>query len=229
MITPGSLVVDIGANNGWYTLVAAARVGRDGRVLAFEPDPRSSDSIRSLIAANQLESRVNLHAEAVGAERRLQMLHLTPDPAKSYRELGEVDPRAEGVEVDVYPASDLWREPGFSTGAVMKVDTEGAEQLVLNALLEAAPLAAKLPIIMFEFVPSQYDRAGASATSLVQDLLNRGYCLYRIDYTAGGLTPWGAHAGTATARNLVAIPSALEVEVLARVHGGFAPSEVSRE
>jgi FkbM family methyltransferase len=40
-LLPGGVFVDIGANVGYYTLLAARRVGREGRVIAFEPNPVS--------------------------------------------------------------------------------------------------------------------------------------------------------------------------------------------
>jgi glycosyltransferase involved in cell wall biosynthesis len=50
LIQPGATVIDVGANDGWFSLIGAARAGRTGRVVAYESDPRSAASVRKLIA-----------------------------------------------------------------------------------------------------------------------------------------------------------------------------------
>lgn len=51
-IREGMVVADIGANIGYYTLLAAKRVGTSGRVYAFEPDPRCVEILRKNILLN---------------------------------------------------------------------------------------------------------------------------------------------------------------------------------
>src|SRR5262245_21320435 len=51
---PGAVVVDIGANVGLYTLIAASRVGASGQVLAIEPHPESYAYLKKTIEANSL-------------------------------------------------------------------------------------------------------------------------------------------------------------------------------
>src|ERR1019366_6193498 len=52
LVTTGNVVVDAGANFGYFTLLASAAVGPTGKVFAFEPDPRNIDRLRAVMGAN---------------------------------------------------------------------------------------------------------------------------------------------------------------------------------
>ncbi len=51
---PGSIVVDVGANIGLYTVIAASCVGKNGKVIAIEPHPESYRYLQKTIEANGL-------------------------------------------------------------------------------------------------------------------------------------------------------------------------------
>ena len=51
-LAEGSVFLDVGANVGFYTLFAARKVGPTGRVVSFEPDPGTFESIRRSVARN---------------------------------------------------------------------------------------------------------------------------------------------------------------------------------
>lgn len=52
LLRPGMTFIDVGANKGDFTLLAAKCVGETGRVIAFEPAPENCKWIRESIAAN---------------------------------------------------------------------------------------------------------------------------------------------------------------------------------
>ena len=54
LLRPGDTVIDVGANVGWYTLLASSRVGPSGQVVAFEPVPSALAFLRENVAANRL-------------------------------------------------------------------------------------------------------------------------------------------------------------------------------
>ena len=51
-VRPGDIVVDVGANIGWYTLLAAQRVGPEGQVVAIEASPTIAEHLRANLALN---------------------------------------------------------------------------------------------------------------------------------------------------------------------------------
>ena len=60
ILRPGDTFVDVGANVGRTTLHGAARVGPEGRVFSFEPQPECCERIREAIADNNIK-HVTLH------------------------------------------------------------------------------------------------------------------------------------------------------------------------
>ena len=59
-IGPGDVVVDIGAACGYYTLLSSRLVGKAGRVVAFEPDPKNAAYLRRHVSANRLRQAMVL-------------------------------------------------------------------------------------------------------------------------------------------------------------------------
>jgi FkbM family methyltransferase len=56
MIKPGSVVYDVGAHVGWYTLLAAVVVGETGQVFAFEPAPLNMQYLREHLRINNISN-----------------------------------------------------------------------------------------------------------------------------------------------------------------------------
>jgi tRNA G37 N-methylase Trm5 len=67
LLGPGMSFVDVGANWGYFTLLAAHQVGRSGRVISLEPDPRLFPVLADNIAVNHL-SQVTALQVAAGSE-----------------------------------------------------------------------------------------------------------------------------------------------------------------
>ena len=63
-------MIDVGANIGQYTLLAASAAGRSGQIYAFEPDPLNADVLERSIARNGFEARVHLVRLAVDDRSR---------------------------------------------------------------------------------------------------------------------------------------------------------------
>src|SRR5215471_3088010 len=64
LLQPGAVIVDVGANIGYYTLLAASRIGHTGKVIAFEPSVENCALLRRSLQANHFENVV-LHTVAV--------------------------------------------------------------------------------------------------------------------------------------------------------------------
>ncbi|HEX5179675.1 MAG TPA: FkbM family methyltransferase [Gemmatimonadaceae bacterium] len=121
----GDVVFDVGANVGFYTLLAAARVGETGRVIAFEPLPKNVQRIHQHLRLNRLEN-VQVMEAAVGA--RSGTARFQPHASNA---MGKVSANGivgvELVSLDVLTDSKSIPDP-----TLIKIDVEGAELDVLK-------------------------------------------------------------------------------------------------
>ena len=118
-ISPGMTVADIGAGEGYYTIRLAARVGRDGRVLAEDIVPAVRDALAERVARQRLENvSVRLGAPAdprlpANSFDRVLMVHMYHEIAQPYEFLWRLRPSLKpGGEVVVVDADRPTRDHG---------------------------------------------------------------------------------------------------------------------
>lgn len=188
-LTPGMTVVDIGANIGYHTLTAAGRVGSEGRVIAFEPEPENYALLSRTIAENG-STQVTLSSSAIADKTGTFTLHLF-DSNKGRHSLV---PLAEGskelagtIEVPVETLDEALRSRAIQRVDVIKMDIEGAEALALKGMRET--LSQPRLILFMEYSPVAAERAGTSAVQLLADLGNCGFTLYEIGEAKRTLVP----------------------------------------
>jgi FkbM family methyltransferase len=115
LIKPGNVVFDVGAHAGYYTLLSSVLVGPEGKVIAFEPNPDNYHHLDKHVKINRAEN-VALIECAVGDENGSGTGHLS----------NEGSFKVQTVRLD-----DIVMEKGVSPDFI-KIDTEGAEMLVLT-------------------------------------------------------------------------------------------------
>jgi FkbM family methyltransferase len=151
LLGPGDVFYDVGANVGFFTLLAARLVGPRGAVLAFEPDPRNAEVLRSNVARNDLEN-VEVFEQAVADSAGRRTLVLAESTASH---LADGGPEDETTVVDVVTLDDLEGAPGHRPPSAIKLDVEGAE---VAALRGAARLIARhRPTIICELHGTERD------------------------------------------------------------------------
>jgi FkbM family methyltransferase len=126
-LAPGGVFYDVGANVGFFTLVAARLVGRRGHVVAFEPLPENLAQLRRNIALNGFD-HVTVVPAAAGSESGATQFGADSEVGRRHlsRILGPEERRGDPIEVAVVTI-DEWREAtGASPPSVMKIDVEAA-------------------------------------------------------------------------------------------------------
>ena len=148
-LRPGATFVDVGANVGYFSLLAALLVGERGRVIAFEPRADNVELLRRSVADNGF-ANVEVHACAV-AERAQELAFFASGEVQSSgrlmqeREAGsELLPTVRAVALD----EALAAEPRVD---VIKMDIEGAEPRALAGM--HALLRRHRPTLLTEFCP----------------------------------------------------------------------------
>jgi FkbM family methyltransferase len=144
--------VDVGANAGFFSALAALRVGAEGHVVAFEPHPEARAAMEALLTRNAVAGRVDVIASAVGARIASAVtLHMTSDSVLSTLVPDESPLRSDysfDRSLDVpLTTLDAWLDRHRDLGpriAAVKIDVEGFEADVvagMTAMIAAAPRA----------------------------------------------------------------------------------------
>jgi FkbM family methyltransferase len=143
LLRPGATFVDVGAGIGFFTVLAARRVGPSGSVVAFEPSPRHAASVRANAALNGLRNVLVVERALSDAPRRA---FLTDPDAPTGALADREQPGAHPVEATSLDAF-LQERPELAPH-VVKVDVEGHEDAVVRGM--AATLALHRPHLVVE-------------------------------------------------------------------------------
>jgi FkbM family methyltransferase len=128
-LRPGMVVWDIGANVGLYTLCSSRRVGRGGRVYAFEPMPENLVHLRAHLELNGIEN-VEIEEKAVIDRETVVRMKQGDSPSEWH-----LDPGGEHEVSSI--ALDSWLERKSARSPhVLKIDVEGSEAAVLRGGVE---------------------------------------------------------------------------------------------
>lgn len=179
LVRPGMVVADIGANVGYFTLLMAHLVGAQGRVHAFEPNPRLVTLLEKSLTANGFSAWVRVHQVALAAENDRDMaLLIPPGEPKNAHMVPLPDYLPEGA-VRV-PSARLDSRVDWQQIEFAKIDVEGAEQLVwagAQGLLESG----RLRTVILEFTAARYD----DPEGFLKVLMKHGFSLACIDFSLG--------------------------------------------
>jgi FkbM family methyltransferase len=124
-IKPGSVVYDVGAHVGWYTLLAAVVVGETGQVFAFEPAPLNMQYLHEHLRINNISNVTSLEvavANDVGFNRF---------DVSTHRSMGRLAEQGH-KQVAVTTLDELTQGRQTPHPHFMKIDVEGAEFRVLE-------------------------------------------------------------------------------------------------
>jgi FkbM family methyltransferase len=179
LLAPGSVFIDVGANIGFLTILAARLVGPEGRVVAFEPHPGAAARLRTGLAVNGVAAIVEVVEAALGAQDdAAARLHLTDDSVLSSTDPGRAPLRHDFAfvrAIDVRSVTlDSWLRPRrdlLGRIAAIKVDVEGTEEDVLAGMAETLAANPQAAVIL------ETDAGGPAD----QSLRARGYSAALLD------------------------------------------------
>lgn len=176
-LAPGITFLDIGANVGYFAMMAAALVGESGRVLAFEPNPRNCELMARSIEANGF-TNVTVHQCAV-AERTQQVIFHTSGP-HSTGHIARLDTQSGDGGSHVVEAVALDEFLGEMTRLdLVKLDIEGAEPRAIAGM--RALLARYRPIIVTEYCPELIREIGErEPEEYLRELAHLGYAFHVV-------------------------------------------------
>lgn len=183
ILAPGGTFVDVGANQGFYSLLGARCVGSQGRVLAFEP----ADSERAKLVRNLAVNRhanVLVDPRAVGRTCGTTQFHLCLDHQGSWssirRPADDVTARTMLVQVPIATLDRVvLEENGWIRVDLIKIDVEGGELDVLKGA--EAVLAHCRPVILAELEERRTRQWGYGVREIIELLEAARYRWLSID------------------------------------------------
>jgi FkbM family methyltransferase len=201
----GMTFVDVGANDGLYTLFAARRVGSRGRVVAVEPSSRERGNLERNLALNRLKN-VTVVPAALAAEAGRADLQIAPAVHGGHNTLGGFAHEgvtaiaAEPVAVETLDA--VAQRLALGKVDVIKIDVEGAEVKVLAGGREL--LKASRPVLLIEANEQALRKQATSTEEMLALLGSLNYEIFVFSDATGLVERW--IEATALSANIVAMP-----------------------
>jgi FkbM family methyltransferase len=173
----GDFVVDIGANIGWYSVIASRLVGATGKVVAFEPDPTNLQILMKNVALTANGGEVQIHNLALADRKSSLELFLCPDNLGDHRLFD--DGTGRDVVVVEVNTLDLIFGDDPRRPTLVKSDTQGSEAKILRG---AARLFADAwrPVLILEFWPYGLTHSGDEPLQFFWQLVSLGYDIYEV-------------------------------------------------
>lgn len=204
-LKPGMTVLDIGANVGQYSLVAASQVGKTGRVHGFEPNPVTYRRLADNIALNRY-SQVTAHSLALSDQAGSATLYLPKDDNLGEASLQKYDGETESTVITTLTADEWMESADLGNPAridLIKIDVQGYET---RAIRGASKLLARYrPLVICEFEERWLRMAGSSCEELKHLFNSLGYTANKL--VAGKLVPVAASEAHGF-ENLILVPRA---------------------
>ena len=186
-IRPGMTVLDIGANLGYFTLLAGRAVGDTGRVLAFEPEPRNLWYLRHNVslAGHRWTTVVD---KALWSEAGTMKLRTEEEFCGGHSLIGGGDASlAEDRVVEVQTVTLDEALGDDLTVDVIKMDAEGAEPFIVDGMTRTLEANPKLTMLV-EFAPQFVTGAGRDYHEYLRSLADLGFSIGLIEGDAS-VTP----------------------------------------
>jgi FkbM family methyltransferase len=181
-LKPGDIFVDVGANIGLYTLIAASCVRESGLVYSFEPTEKTFKSLRENVKLNGF-SNIRCYQLALSNETGNFPFYISED---GYDAWNSFSPPIAGKnfskqDIECQRWDDFAREHDLvDKVTMMKIDVEGWEsRLLAGAFSSFARTDA--PILQVEFTDEAASSAGSSCQELYHALERMGYRMYTYD------------------------------------------------
>jgi FkbM family methyltransferase len=176
----GMVVLDIGANVGFYAVRIAEWVGPTGRVLAFEPDPFSFRVLQER-ARTSPHANIETYPVALGDITGEAVLYCGAyNRADNRLHASHDEPLVEQHLVEVCPLDAFLARNGREKVDALKIDVQGAEESVLRGA-QATLRRGGIEWIWIEFSPSHLRGAGTDPARFLERLTELDMDVFEVD------------------------------------------------
>ncbi len=171
VVRAGDTCIDVGANLGLVSLRMAEKVGPNGHVHAFEPQPQMIDYLKNTLSRRVI-SNITLHEIALGSATGTLTLSVPPGNAGRASLMPSEWPDDDTFDVEVRTLTECMKNLGWGPVSLVKIDVEGFESEVITGGIEyirssppwvfiveehALIIGKKLPLVLELLAVSGYE------------------------------------------------------------------------
>ena len=186
-LAPGDVFLDIGANIGYYTLVAAKLAGPDGKAVAVEVSPTIFALLQENLALNGSPENVRAVNVAAAAERGTLPVYRGPSFNIGITSTVKTLNLTLECEIDAVPVAELLEPDELRRLKLVKIDIEGAEEHVLPSLGEFLASCPEGTEFLIELTPLWWKEKKGRIGDVLAAFSSAGYHFYRIQ---NSYAPW---------------------------------------
>jgi FkbM family methyltransferase len=177
-IKSGDTVLDIGANIGYYTLILAKQVGKEGKVWAFEPEPNNFALLKKNITVNNYK---NVILEQVAVTSK------TGTSSYKYTRIHDSSQMHGGIKINTIELDDYFKNYEGNIDFI-KMDIEGAEGLAIKGMSDILQKSKNIKILT-EFWPVGLEAVGTDPEEYLNMLSDYGFKLHNLNQVKREIEP----------------------------------------
>jgi len=174
LVKPGAIVLDVGANIGYYTVMMSKLVGNEGKIFAFEPTKHFLETLRRNLAVNHVKNVEVLNFGLSNIVREMT-IDIGPSSATLHSPLG-FDKVLSNETIHLSTLVDFVREYGITRIDFIKIDIDGHEPLFFDGAWPVLDLMS--PIMICEVSHLHYLQTGYTAWDFYATLKEHSYLIY---------------------------------------------------
>ena len=181
-LAPGDGFLDVGANIGYFSVLAARRVGMTGSVVSVEPSPSVFPLLEENMRLNGGGRDAGIRLVNAAAGRDVGSMPIYSGPAHNIGLTTTVAERGfqlEGV-VSSLPLDDMLRPEEMGALRMIKIDVEGREPDVLRGMEQLIGNSREDLELVIELSPDWWTDPDLTVTEVIQPFLDAGFNIYEI-------------------------------------------------
>ncbi len=173
IVSPGQVILDLGANVGYYVMMEHKFMRGNGRVIAVEPSPDNVRQLQRNVELNECEDRTTVISAAVSDKDGKIPLYLSHLSNLHSVISGNYKP-GERVRIDVDSVSLETLHEKYGDIDLIRMDVEGFESTILRSLIDLNNKKKFLPNVLFELHAPTYNKE--EFVKILRDMYALGYC-----------------------------------------------------
>ena len=177
----GAVFVDVGANIGYYTIIASKCVSNNGKVFAFEPEQKNFSLLKHNIKRNTLIN-VQTFQSGLGNQNKEIDLFINPENRgdhRAFNHINDSDSNREKTSIKILIGDAILNNQQVD---FIKIDTQGYELAILQGLRKAIAANQQHIKMIIEFWPFALKKNGHSADELLNELARYDFQIYIIEH-----------------------------------------------